>query len=69
VAEAINIIVTGGPNIRFIEIENDAGESMRVGEYIHYKDRIFHNLWRTRITPEDVRNAGRNAGREEAKNG
>lgn len=52
---AINIIFDGPPSHesgRFIEVENDAGESIHVGEWIDRGD----GTWALRIeTPRDAR--------------
>ena len=47
--KAINIIFDGPPNHtpgRFVEVELDNGQSIRIGEWIERDD----NLWSLRIT-------------------
>lgn len=54
-AEAINIILyeKNHPKVEFVEIQNDNGESIRVGERIGCGDRYV----RIRITPKDIEDA------------
>jgi hypothetical protein len=53
----INIIFDGPPGPeggRFVEIENDQGKSIRVGEW-EADPRLEHEgLWRLRISPADA---------------
>lgn len=53
-AKAINIILdeSNPHDPLFIEIENDAGASVGIGERINYDGLI-----KIRITPEDIRKA------------
>jgi hypothetical protein len=57
--KAINIVLFGhgpkSPDMSFIEIEDDEGNSIRVGEWSRFKDGS--NYWTVRITPEDILNA------------
>lgn len=49
----INIVFDGPPGPeagRFVEVENDAGEGMKVGEWIERPD----GMWALRIEPQRV---------------
>lgn len=53
ISDAMNIIFDGPPGPesgRFVEVENDAGQSIRVGEWIDRGD----GMWALRIEPPKV---------------
>lgn len=46
------------PDLSFVEIENDEGESIRIGEWTQFTDGS--KFWSIRITPEDIINESTN---------
>ncbi len=53
----INIIFDGPPGHdggRFVEIENDAGESVRIGEWAEDGRPGYEGMWRLKITVSDI---------------
>lgn len=56
--KAINIILNGhgpkSPDMSFIEIEDDDGNSITIGEWSRFTQGS--NFWSIRITPEDIIN-------------